>query len=307
MTLEQVINKFQNHPVYMGMGAGKLSRQWKCSREDIYTARKIVRSKKKTGRLPKILIFDIETAASIVYAFNRWNENIGLEKVIQDPYVLTWSAKWLYSTEVLSDRCTPEEAIKADDRRIVKSLWNLLNEADMTVAHYGDNYDTPWMNSRFIIHGLNPPNVVSTIDTKKIASKYFKFPSNKLDALAGYFGLGGKIKTSFSLWSSCMQGNQQALIDMNTYCDQDVRVLEEVYLKLRPYIKGHPNVGLYLESDVPVCPNCGSKHLHQETQDYYTPTGRYSVYRCECGALSRCRTHNMDKEKRQVLVTSVGK
>jgi DNA polymerase elongation subunit (family B) len=220
--------------------------------------------------------------------------------------MLTWSAKWLYGTNIMKDKITPHEVKRFNDYRIVKSLWDLVNEADIVIAHYGDNFDIPILNSRAIINGLPPFSIVNTIDTKKVASKQFRFPSNKLDALGEYFGVGKKIKTDFSLWKRCLNGEQSAIDEMSIYNDHDVVLLEEVYLKLRPYIKSHPNVGLYLESDVPVCASCGNNHLHIEG-NYYTNTGRYTVYRCECGSMSRVRTDSYSKELKRQLLTCVAK
>ncbi len=307
MTLEQVISKMEKKPYIIDMGKGKLSKWFKCSKEDIVKAKKIIRAKRKLGRLPKILIYDIETSPMIGYHWGHWQQNISLSQTIQNSIMITWSAKWLYEDEVFSDKNTPEEMLKLNDKRICKSLWDMIHEADIVVAHHGDKFDVPMMNSRFIINGLPPYSVTNSIDTKKVASKTFRFASNKLDALAGYFGFGQKIKTNFDLWKGCMEGDQQSIDDMETYNIQDVKVLEEVYLKLRPYIKSHPNVGLYLESDKPVCGACGSSNLRLMNKDYYTPTGRYSVYQCQCGSINRCRTHNMDKEKRKVLLTSSAK
>jgi len=305
MTLDQVVEKFRKHPHYMNSGAGKMSRRFKCSKDTIYEARRIVRGF-KNPRLPKILVFDIETSPTVSYSWRRFKENISLDQVIQDPIMLTWSAKWLYGTEIMSDQITVEEVKKFDDYRIVKSLWDLVDEADIVVAHYGNFFDVPMLNTRAILNGLPPYSITTSIDTKAVASKTFKFPSNKLDALGEYFGVGKKIKTDFLLWRRCLEGEQAAINEMATYNDQDVVVLEEVYLKLRPYIKAHPNVGLYLESDKPVCANCGSEHLHTEG-DYYTNTGRYTVYRCECGALSRVRQSNYPKTARKQLLNSVAK
>lgn len=304
MTLQEVVNKFKKHPKYLTNGAGKLSKRFKCSKETIYRAKKIVRNSR--GRLPKILIFDIETSPSITYTWKRFKENIGVDQVIQDPIMLTWAAKWLYGSEILSDCITTEELKNFNDYRIVKSLWDLINEADIVVAHYGDKFDIPTLNSRAIVNGIPPFSFTQSIDTKKVASKLFRFPSNKLEALGTYFGVGHKIKTDFTLWKRCMELEQAALDEMLTYNKQDVVLLEEVYLKLRPYIKGHPNIGLYLESDKPVCANCGSDHLHEEGE-YYTTVGRFKVYRCECGALSRVRHNNYSKEYKGVLLTSVSK
>ena len=307
MTLEQVVAKMEKKPYMIDMGKGKLSKWLKCSKEDIVKAKKIIRAKKKTGRLPKILIYDIETSPMIGYVWGHWQQNISLSQTIQNSIMLTWSAKWLYDDKIYSDKVTPSEALKLDDGRVCKSLWNIIHEADIVIAHHGDKFDIPMMNSRFIINELPPYSVTDSIDTKKVASRTFRFASNKLDALAGYFGFGQKIKTDFDLWKGCMEGDQKSIDDMETYNIQDVKVLEEVYLKLRPYIKAHPNVGLYLESDKPVCPSCGSHNIKTMSKDYYTPTGRYTTYQCECSAISRCRTHNMNKEKRSVLLTSSAK
>lgn len=310
MDLQGVVKKFRQYPHWAGYGAGKLSRMLKCTIEDVHEARKIVRGKKSISltkdKLPKILVFDIETSPSITYTFRRFKENISLDQVEQDPIMLTWSAKWLYSADVMTDAITPNEVLEFNDYRIVKSLWDLLNEADVVVAHYGDGFDIPMLNARAIINGLDPYNITNSIDTKKVASKQFKFPSNKLDALASYFGFGGKIKTEFDLWKNCMYGKQEAIDEMLTYNIQDVKVLEEVYLKLRPWIKSHPNVALYNDIDESQCANCGSTDITPDGY-YFTNTGKYQTYRCSCGAISRGRTTIVDKNKRKSLLVSAAK
>jgi DNA polymerase elongation subunit (family B) len=305
MTLEQVIERFTMFPKYMGHGAGKMSKRFKCSRVDIYNARKIVRlQKKKKGA--KILLFDIESSPSIVFSFNRFNTNIYIDQVIKDPIMLTWSAKWLFSEDVMSDRITSKEVLSFNDYRIVKSLWNMVNEADIVIAHYGDKFDIPMLNARAVINNIKPFSFTESIDTKRVSSKHFRFPSNKLDALATYLGVDNKIKTDFSLWKRCMNGEEKALEEMNTYCDQDVRTLEDVYLKLRPYIKSHPNLGLYMDSLDSVCANCGSSNLEEE-KSYYTRTSKFKVFRCECGAMNRVRQNSFPKESRPNLIVSNAK
>ena len=88
-----------------------------------------------------------------------------------------------------------------------------------------------------------------------------------------------------------MEGDEKALSYMLKYNVQDVVVLEEVYLKLRPWIRNHPNVGNWLDLDGPVCSNCGHTELELiEDKYYYTSIGKYNLYRCpECGAISRGR------------------
>jgi len=311
MTYEEVVKKFQTNPKYMQSGAGKLAKRFKTTREVIYQARSLVKSyskdKKYKDRLPKILVFDIESSPSISYTFGRFKTNIAWNQIEQEPIMLTWVAKWLNSSDVLSDKITKEEVLKADDYRIVKSLWDLMDSADIVIAHYGDRFDLPLLNTRAILNGLPPYNTIRSIDTKKVASGIFKFPSNKLDALAKYFGLEGKIETEFQLWVDCLKGDEQAIQDMETYNIQDVFVLEEVYLKLRPYIKSHPNIAVYMDVKTQVCSSCGSTKLNKTGKFQYTNTGKFKLYRCECGALSRGRRTDFDKGRKKNLLTSIAR
>lgn len=320
MNVEQIIDKFIKYPSALGNGAGSLSKRWNSKREDIYEARKIVKNRMKFGtdyhpkdvafnkvKLPKIVLFDIETSPSISFTWKRFKENISIDQVIQDPIMLTWSAKILYSDEILSDKITAQEVVKFDDKRIVTSLWKVLDDADIVIGHYSDHFDIPMLNSRAVINGLAPYTPITSIDTKAIASRNFRFPSNKLDALGSYFGVGQKIKTEFSLWRRCIMGDVIAIDEMCTYNKQDVVLLEEVYLKLRPWTKAHPNVAMYIDSTKTMCSHCGSEDVTKIDKPYYTQTNKYDVYRCKCGALSRGRKSIIDIDKRDSLLVSTGK
>jgi hypothetical protein len=108
--------------------------------------------------------------------------------------------------------------------------------------------------------------------------------------------------TDFELWKQCVAGNEEALEYMSEYNKGDVEILEEIYLKLRPWIKSHPNLGLYVESIEPVCPNCGSPDISWTGKFYYTQTGKYSTFRCRCGAFGRARKTSVPKEMRDNLM-----
>lgn len=255
---------------------------------------------------PKILIFDIETSPMASYTWGRWKQNVSLDQTISEWFMLSWSAKWLNNPNMMSDALTPEEASREDDARITRSIWHLLNEADIIIAHNGVKFDTPKLNSRFIIHGLVPPTPYRQIDTLTVARKEFGFSSNKLDALAGYFGIEHKSDTNFNLWKRCLAGEQEALDYMEAYNMKDVEILEEVYLKLRPWIKNHPNISLYLENEDETCPHCGSTNLADTGTFSYTNVSKFSNVRClDCGGMARRRTSDYPKEKRKSLVMSV--
>lgn len=310
MKYEDIVKRIIEKPYLIRMGAGKLAKRFNCTKEEIYKAKQEASGNNKQ-KLPKILIFDIETTPLEAYVFQTqvWKARIPTENVISEWFMLTWSAKWLFSDKIMSMRLTGTEVLREDDKRIVKELWKLLDEADIVIAHNGDSFDVPNINSRFIVNGLSPTSPYQTIDTKKIAAKQFGFTHNSLNALAKVFGFEPKLETNFNLWKRCKNGDNKALAYMEEYNRGDVELLEEVYLKLRPWIKGHPSCSLYMETDGPTCPNCGSDHTAPiKDKHYMTSVGVYVVHRCdECGAVSRERKSIVSKEKKNDILLSVGR
>ena len=250
----------------------------------------------------KILLFDSETSPLLAMVFQKqvWKAKIGYDKVVSDYYFLSWAAKWLGDNAVMSDVLTPEEALKEDDSRIIRSLWKLIDEADVVIAH-NCAFDIPNFNTRSVKHGLMPPSPYKIVDTLKTAQQQFGFTHNSLGALAKFFDLEGKIETDFGLWKGCISGDEGSLFVMETYNVQDVVVLENVFLKLRPYMRGFPNLDLYTDDAEPSCPHCGSKHIELiKDKFFYTQSVKYETYRCECGAISRSKTGLKYNNKKQV-------
>ena len=256
----------------------------------------------------KILIFDIETAPIRAFVWGLWKQNVGTNQIISDWFCLSWSAKWLFEDHVMSDVLKPKEVVKENDKRIIKSIWALLNEADIVIAHNGDKFDLRKLRTRFIFHGLKPPSPFLTIDTLKHARTQFNISSNRLDYLGEFLNLGRKSETGgFELWDQCMSGSVDALNKMNLYCNQDVLLLESVYLEMRPWIKPHPNVGLFVEDDVDACPSCGSSNL-KVNGSYYTTVNRYDALQCDdCGAWSRSRVTSTPLKDNKGVKSSIPK
>jgi predicted RNA-binding Zn-ribbon protein involved in translation (DUF1610 family) len=162
------------------------------------------------------------------------------------------------------------------------------------------------VNARFAIHGITPPSPYKVIDTLLEARRNFMFTSNSLGDLGQYLDLGKKGDTGgFDLWKSCMAGDIDAWDTMKKYNEQDVVLLEKVYLRLLPFMTSHPNIGVYKEEDVHVCSKCGSQDL-EESGESRTSVSVFTQYKCNsCGAYSRGRTNSLDKEKRKKLLTSI--
>lgn len=292
----------------LNMGAGKLARLFDTTREAIYEAKRIARSI-TSHDLPKILIIDIETSPLMAYVWQKsvWGANIAEDKILSEWFVLTWSAKWLFDDAVFGDALKSTEAVMEDDSRLMKRLWSILDNADIVIAHNGDKFDVPNINTRFVVHGFPPPAPYQTIDTLRIARRQFGFTHNNLNALARVFDIDSKIETNFELWKRCIKGDSQALNEMLRYNKKDVQILEELYLRMRPWIKQHPNVSLFIDDKDARCPTCGSNKLSPTGKSYYTYVSRFDVMRCECGALSRVRKSNIEKEKKKNTLVSLAK
>jgi transposase-like protein len=78
---------------------------------------------------------------------------------------------------------------------------------------------------------------------------------------------------------------------MKQYNKRDVVLLEELYAKLQPWIKNHPNRALYIDNlEDDVCPNCASTNLRARGFAL-TNMGKFRRFRChDCGAWSRSKS-----------------
>jgi len=265
----------------------------------------LVDSDKESG--PKILLFDLETAPEVYMGFGRYKQNIQEDFVLQEGYMLSFVAKWLGDDKAVSvglpyykDTYVP---MKPCDEKLVKDLHNLLDEADMCIAHNLKGFDWKVANTRFIKYGLKPVSPTKLIDTLNIAKANFKFPTNRLDTIARYLGVGQKLPhTGAKLWRDCVEGCEDAWKMMIDYNYVDVEVLEEVYMKLRPYDRRHPNLALYYPEPDERCICCGSKNLEITDKKAYTSVSSFEVYQCQdCGKHNRKRVNLLEKDKKDSL------
>jgi DNA polymerase elongation subunit (family B) len=258
----------------------------------------------------RILILDIETAPVRAYVWQAWKQNVQPNQIVSDWFVLTWAAKWLFEDMVYSGAVTSREAVRQDDKRIMKSLWGLLNEADIVIAHNGIDFDIPKINTRFLLHGFMPPLPYVVIDTLKHIRKQFAFTHNKLDYVNQLLELPRKVShEGMEMWDKCYRGDQEALDKMLEYNVGDVRILEDTYLRIRPWIKPHPNLALHiLDESQSVCPQCGSNHLTEEGKHYHTSVNIYELLRCgNCGATARKRLTALTIKQRRHLLTPIAR
>mgnify|MGYP003799076427 CR=1 FL=1 len=228
---------------------------------------------------------DIENTPNLGYIWGLWEQNIAINQLVSTTKMLCYAAKWLGSDVVYF-----ESLQKASQKKMMKSLHALLDEADAVIHYNGKRHDMPHINREFLEVGLLPPSPYKQIDLLETAKRQFKFPSNKLEYVAKALGVGEKMQNSgFTLWIGCMHGDPAAWEEMKAYNIQDVIVLERVYEKLLPWIKGHANHSLY-NTGSRVCPHCGGTHLHKRGF-VYTLASKFQRYQCTtCGTWSKDNT-----------------
>lgn len=247
----------------------------------------------------KILTVDIETAPSLAYVWGLFKQNINIQMIKEAGYIMCWAAKWYQDDEVYFSSLG-----MSDKTGMIETLWELLDEADAVVSYNGERFDIPTINREFLEEGLTPPSPYAQIDLYKTVAKQFKFQSGKLDFVSQILGIGAKVKhAGFDLWQRCMEDDKDAWAEMEEYNIHDVELTEELYDRLKPWIRSHPNIALYIDTRQHVCSHCGSVNI-QSRGTAKTKTQEYRRYWCkDCGAWSRERYTCLDKEKRKNVLT----
>lgn len=238
-------------------------------------------------KTPRILLLDIETAPSLGYYFDLWKEG-NIVGTVRNWYILSIAWQWYGETTVHCAGLIDYSAYKKDkedDLSLAITIHDLLDQADIVIAHNGDRFDIKKINARLLRHGFSPPSPYKTVDTLKIAKKHFALDSNRLDAIGKYLGVGAKLPhTGFKLWEDCMAGDKTAWNLMKRYNKQDVVLLEKVYTILKPWMTNHPNVNVFTGKQEG-CPACGGD-LNKRGFSI-TNTGRKQRYQCkDCGGWS---------------------
>lgn len=256
---------------------------------------------------PRIKTLDIETSPIVAYVWSLWKVNIGLNQIVEEWSILSYCVKDLGNKKVRYED-TSDKANPRDDYDLLVKLRAELVDCDMLIAQNGKAFDLKKINARFIEQGLAPVAPIKVIDTMLIAKDVAKFTSNRLEWLSKHLTDTPKYAHNnfpgMELWSECLKGNRKAWREMKKYNCIDVPATEELYLKLRPYMQGHPNVAAYYDDDKVRCPRCGSTHVTDVGQAY-TQTGEYTRYQCgDCGGFARSRYTQNSKAKRLSLLSN---
>jgi len=196
-----------------------------CRQENTQIINKV---KTKTA---KVLIYDLETSPNIGWFWRAgYKQNIQPNQIIKERAIICVSYKWQGEDEVYNLTWDKNQC----DKFLIEQFVEVLNEADLIVAHNGDNFDIKWLKTRALYHRIPMLPNYKQFDTLKLAKAKLYLNSNRLDYISKFLGFEGKIQTTPDLWNKVVMLNDRAAMkDMLDYCDEDVRQLEKVYNELQ--------------------------------------------------------------------------
>lgn len=218
-----------------------------------------------------VLLLDIEWKPTKAYVWQPWQENITPEKIIEHGGLLCVGAKFLDDKEV-----TLFSEWEHGHEAMLQGIHDMISIADAVVTYNGDRYDNKKLEGEFLLHGFPSPPPATSIDVLK-AVKKMGFFMNRLGFVAPLLGLGGKMEhEGMALWTKVIDGDTKAQERMGKYCKQDVKLLEKLYLKIRPFIRNHPHMGKVGAHE---CGACGSTKVQSRGT---RRTRAYKIQRLQC-------------------------
>lgn len=231
----------------------------------------------------KTLYIDVETSPNLAYVWRLWDQNVGLSQVVEQTEILCFAYMWEGDTKART------VDIWNDGKRAMASqLHDLLTEADLVVGYNSQSFDMKLINSLLAEEGFGPPAPYKQFDLYREAKKVFKWPSMKLQNVLDRLGLENKLSTGgFELWLGCLEGDWDSIGLMLAYNKQDVEIMPALMERLRPWSRSYPNKSLFVDTENPICPRCGSTHVGPRGQ-YTSGVGTFQKWYCkDCESWSR--------------------
>lgn len=224
------------------------------------------------------LFFDIETSPCVGWFWRPgYNLNLDYNNILENAKIICICYKWEGDKKTYSLHWDS----KQNDKKMLQDFIKVLNQSNEVIGHNSDKFDIKWLRTRCLIHGIDMMPDYTSIDTLKEARKGFNFPSNRLDSIGRYTGVGKKLKTTGELWyDTCFKNDRAALNKMIKYCIQDVVLLEKVYSKMKSFIKPKYSMA----EDRASCPRCNSVNVKLRANKISGAGVRYKQMQCaNCG------------------------
>lgn len=254
----------------------------------------------QASRPPKILLLDLERLPGS-YTADIW-EPRDLRRV-NYLHPDRWSVKpstlcgsWLWYGSKRPGFVAAWEQ-PDDPYHVARTYRELLSSADVAVTFNGRMADLRWLRQDWAQGRIPTPRPFKDIDLYLVARTAFALESKSLAYLCDFLGLPGKrgrYNADEAKAAAVADGPERRRLVR--YSKADSVIMAPVLDRLRPFIRGGPNLGIPYLDDARRCPTCGADALRRDGWTY-TGITAFAAYVCDaCGSWSRSkhRKHSVD-------------
>jgi uncharacterized protein YprB with RNaseH-like and TPR domain len=136
------------------------------------------------------------------------------------------------------------EAKRTDQEKgLLVKFVKRLEAYDVIVTWSGRGFDTPFLTTRLLKHGLDPVPLLSKthLDLNEVVRSRLRLTFTYLDHVCDFFGIprekGPMGLEVPQLFVKALEGDETALKSIRDHCLDDLKVTREVFLKLKPLLE----------------------------------------------------------------------
>lgn len=227
----------------------------------------------------KLLFLDIERLPGLARIWDQRTRFVHIDNFERLPSLLCFSAAWGHEDK------TQFYSVWDDPEEMVEASWKLYNDADIVIGYNHVGFDNKHLRGEWLTKGYVPPMPWKDVDLYRHSAQ-FGFESRSLRHLCQRLGIPNKSGYyDAEMAQRAIDGDAKAQRDMKRYSVTDTKILKPAYLRLLPWIKGHPHVGVTHNDEVMLCPRCAKQVGADERAGTWDANQiRYTAYRCDgCG------------------------
>ena len=235
----------------------------------------------------KRLFYDIETSFCKGHFWRPgWNQNITPDQITEHAKIISIHWKWEGDDKAQNAHWGLK---KQCDKKLLEKFLPELDKAYQIITHNGKKFDTPWIRTRAIYHGLPIRHTHNEVDTCNIIKKILNLPSNSLKEACKYYGLPNKKDAGgIQTWIDIVYHKKREALDhLLYYGDGDIISLEALFNKLKPYLKPSTHYAVQFGDDKYHCPECS--RLANYKMKYVTASGTIQHW-LQCPDRKECQT-----------------
>jgi len=136
------------------------------------------------------------------------------------------------------------EAKRTDQERgLLVKLLKRLETYDVIVTWSGRGFDTPFLTTRLLKHGLDPRPLLGKthLDLNEVVRSRLRLTFTYLDHVCDFFGIqrekGPMGLEVPQLFVKAIEGDEGAFKSIKDHCLDDLKVTREIFLKLKPLLE----------------------------------------------------------------------